>query len=384
VSGKYPFLLSPGRVGDLELANRMLMSPMTRFRVTETGIPTDLNIVYYGQRASAGLIVTEGTYSEPRGRLTPRTAGLYSGDHIRAWRKVTDVVHQKQGRIFVQLCHGGRVSHPVLQPDGALPVAPSAIAKTGQVRVTESEEEGVRKVDAPVPRALEPSEIPEIIAEFKRAAERAVAAGFDGVELHAGSGLLHQQFLTTTANRRTDRYGGTARNRCRFVLETLEAMSEVRGSGRVGVKIAPNFAYNGTDMATDDVVETYTILAREMSRLDLGYVHVQYPPWGLFLGPKDFNPIDFIRPLYRGTLAGAGEFDRHTAEAMLAAGRCDLIAFGRRFIANPDLPERIRQDAEENGWDESTLYGPTPEGFIDYPTLDEVRERASHAARSGS
>lgn len=338
--------------------------------MTEAGVPTDLNVIYYGQRASAGLIITEGTYSEPRGRLTPRTAGLYTDEHVQAWSRITDVVHHKGGKIFVQLCHGGRVSHPLLQPDGGLPVAPSAIAKTGQVRVTESEEEGVRKVDAPVPRALTLAEIEAVIGEFKRATERAIRAGFDGVELHASSGLLHQQFLTTTANVRTDRYGGDAINRCRFVLETLEAMSEVRGAQRVGIKIGPNFAYNGTDMSMEDTIETYTYLSRAMSPMGLGYVHVQYPPWGLFLGPKDFNPIDFIRPLYKGTLMGAGELDRNSGEALLADRRCDLVSFGRRFIANPDLPERIRLDAEENGWDENTLYGPTPEGFIDYPTLE--------------
>jgi N-ethylmaleimide reductase len=368
----YPHLLSQGRVGDLTLPNRMLMSPMTRFRVTESGIPTELNIIYYGQRASAGLIVSEGTYAAPWGRLTPRTAGLHNAEQVAAWRTVTDAVHAEGGRMFVQLCHGGRVSHPALQPDNAQPVAPSAIAKDGQVRITEDEVEGVQKVDAPVPRALELHEIKKIIDEFARATELAVGAGFDGVELHAGSGLLHQQFLTPLANTRTDAYGGSAHNRCRFVLETLEAMAAVRGAARVGIKIAPNFAYNGTDMAFGDIVETYSLIGRELTRLNLGYLHVQYPPWGLYFGPEDFNPIDFMRGHYEGTLVGAGEFDRDSAEAMLAAGRCDLIAFGRRFIANPDLPERIRLNAQENGWDEDTLYGPSPHGFIDYPTLSEA------------
>ncbi|HVT25463.1 MAG TPA: alkene reductase [Rhizomicrobium sp.] len=365
----YRFLLSAGRVGDIVLRNRMIMSPMTRFRVTETGVPSDLNIIYYGQRASAGLIISEGTYSEPKGRLTPRTAGLHTEEHVSAWRAITDAVHEKQGRMFVQLCHGGRVSHPLLQPDGELPVAPSAIAKTGQVRIRENETEGVIKVDAPIPRALDLPEITSIVEEFGRATERAVTAGFDGVELHAASGLLHQQFLTTTANVRSDRYGGSPLNRCRFVIETLEAMSAVRGSGRVGIKIAPNFAYNGTDMPMRDIIDTYSLLVEELKRLDLGYVHVQYPPWGLFSGPKSFNPIMFVRPLYKGTLIGAGEFNRDTAEDMLAAGHSDFIAFGRRFIANPDLPARIAAGAEENAWDEATLYTPTPEGFIDYPTL---------------
>lgn len=365
-------LLSPIRVGDLQLPNRMLMSPMTRFRVSETGVPSELNAVYYRQRASAGLLVGEGTYVEPRGRLTPRTAGLYTAEQVAAWRRITDAVHDQGGRMFIQLCHGGRVSHPRLQPGGAQPVAPSAVAKTGQVRIVEDEAEGVKKVDAPVPRALETDEIAPIVDAFRTATRNAVEAGFDGVELHAGSGLLHQQFMTPAANLRTDRYGGSAQNRCRFVIETLEAMAEVRGPGRVGIKIAPTFAYNGTDMAMEDIVETYGYLAAELSRLDLAYVHVQFPPWGLFIGPRDFDVIGFVRERYRGTLVAAGEFDRESGEAAIAAGKCDLIAFGRRFIANPDLPERIRRNAPENGWDEATLYSPAPEGFIDYPTLDET------------
>lgn len=363
-------LLSPVRLGDLQLPNRMLMSPMTRFRVSESGVPSELNATYYRQRASAGLLVGEGTYVEPRGRLTPRTAGIYHPEQIAAWRKITDAVHEERGRMFLQLCHGGRVSHERLQPDGAQPVAPSAIAKTGQVRIVEAETEGVQKVDAPVPRALETQEIAPIIAAFRQATINAMDAGFDGVELHAASGLLHQQFLTPSANVRDDRYGGSVVNRCRFVIETLEAMAEVRGSGRVGVKISPTFAYNGMEMSIPDIVETYSYLAGELSRLNLAYVHVQFPPWGLFIGPRDFDVIGFVRRCYRGTIVAAGEFDRETGEAAIAEGQCDLIAFGRRFIANPDLPERIRRGAPENGWDEATLYGPSPEGFTDYPTLE--------------
>jgi N-ethylmaleimide reductase len=366
---RYPHLLSAGRVGDLELPNRMVMSPMTRFRVEETGAPMPLNALYYGQRASAGLIVGEFSYAEPRGRCSPRAAGIACEDHVAAWRVVTDEVHGRGGRMFLQVGHAGRVSHPALQPNGELPVAPSSIAKPGEVRITESVEDGVVKAPAPTPRALEVAEIAELTEEFGRATARAQAAGFDGVELHAGSGFLHQQFLTLVSNQRTDAYGGGAANRCRFLIETLEAMCAVRGPGRVGVKIAPNFAYHGMDMAHADVLETYGLLARELDRLGLAYVHVQYPPWGLFYGPRDFNPIPFIREHFAGTLLGAGEFDRDSAEAALRDGTCDLVAFGRRFIANPDLPERIRLAAEENGWDEARLYGPTAEHFTDFPVL---------------
>jgi N-ethylmaleimide reductase len=348
----------------------MVMSPMTRFRVSEAGVPSELNAIYYRQRAAAGLLIGEGTYVEPRGRITPRTSGLYTAEQVAAWRAISDEVHDAAGRMFIQLCHGGRASHGRLQPDGAQPVAPSAISTGSLIRIQEDESSGVKKVEAPVPRALETAEIPGIVEEFRAATRRAEAAGFDGVELHAGSGLLHQQFMTPAANVRIDRYGGDPVNRCRFVIETLEAMSEVRGPGRIGVKIAPTFAYHGTHMEMDDVIGTYSYLARELSRLDLAYLHVQFPPWGMFIGPRDFDVIGFIRGHYRGTLMGAGEFDRHTGEAALADGKCDLVAFGRRFIANPDLPERVRRDAPENTWDEATLYSPLAEGLIDYPALD--------------
>lgn len=366
-------LLSPGKLGDLTLPNRMLMCPMTRFRVTEEGVPTELNIVYYGQRASAGLIITETAYPHPTGRLSPRVAGLYSSEQVSAWRRVTDAVRERGGRMFAQLCHAGRISHPRLQPNGELPIAPSPIAPKKPIRITESEKQGLRFADPVAPREMDRADMRDVIGHFRNATRRAQDAGFEGVELHAGSGFLHQQFLTCATNLRTDDYGRDARARCRFIIETLEAMCEVRGPGRVGIKIAPNFAYNDIASEEAEIRETYGLLAELLSPLDLAYVHVQYPPWGLFTGPKDLNPIDLVRPSYKGTLVGAGEFDRHSAESALAAGRCDFVAFGRRFIANPDLPERFRQDAGENGWDETTLYAPSAEGFIDYPTLDEER-----------
>jgi N-ethylmaleimide reductase len=346
------------------------MSPMTRFRVDTSGVPTDLNAVYYSQRASAGLIVSESVYVTPYGRWSPRAAGLHTDAQIAAWRGVTDAVHGKGGRMFAQIAHGGRLSHPALRPDGTDSVAPSSRPQRKKVRVEEDAGTGLKLADPVIPRALTTGEIHEIVAEFKRTAARAITAGFDGVEVHSGSGFLHHQFLATCVNQRTDSYGGIVGNRCRFLIETLEALSEVRGSRRVGVKIAPNFAYNDIESSEAEIHETYTYLARALSALNLAYVHVQFPPWGLFTGPKTLNPIDLVRPHYTGTLIGAGEFDRHTAEAALANRRCDLIAFGRRFVANPDLPGRFRRNAAENTWDESKLYTPTLEGFTDYPTLD--------------
>lgn len=365
---RYPLLLQPTTAGDFALPNRMVMSPMTRFRVDECGVPSPLNAVYYSQRATAGLIVSETVYTEPHGRLSLRTAGLYTPDQVRAWSGVTQTVREKGGRMFAQLCHAGRVTHPVFMPNGDAPVCPSPVAQKERVRVGENPS-GDNYTDAVLPRELSRSDIQDIIAGFRRGAERARDAGFDGVELHAGSGLLHHQFLASCVNHRTDAYGGSSANRCRFIVETLEALCEVRGSGRVGVKIAPNFAYHDIQSDEAEIRDTYICLAQLLTPLNLAYVHVQYPPWRLFTGPADLNPIDLVRPHYRGTLIGAGEFDRHTGEAALRAGRCDLIAYGRRFIANPDLPSRFRLDAEENGWDESTLYTPTPEGFVDYATI---------------
>lgn len=369
---RFANLMSPGRVGDLALPNRILMSPMTRFRITETGVPKPMNVDYYAQRASAGLIISETMYVEPRGRQMKLTAGLYSAEQVAGWRTVTDAVHDAGGRMFAQLFHAGRCSHPDHQPDRATPMAPSSVPHNVLVRI-DGPTGAHQKTSAPIPRAMEPADILAVIDEFAVGTKRAEEAGFDGVELHAGSGLLHQQFLSTNSNARADAYGGSAANRCRFVIESLEAMCAVRGAQRVGIKIAPNFAYNAVDMAFDDILETYETLMAALRPMGLAYVHVQYPAWGLITGPRDFNPIDFIRPLYDGPLIGAGEFDRNTAEAALAAGRCDLIAFGRRFIANPDLPKRIELDAPENGWDETTLYSPEAEGFTDYPLLDVAR-----------
>lgn len=349
----------------------MLMSPMTRFRVTNDGVPTPLNADYYAQRACAGLIISEYSYVEPLGRSAARSAGLYTDSQIAAWRFVTDAVHHAGGRIFVQLGHGGRITHPELQPDGALPIAPSPLPLRKRIRLAESATEGVRFGDPVTPRAMTSEDIAAIPRTFAAAAERACAAGFDGVELHAGSGFLHHQFLSRSVNRRTDAYGGTTENRCRLVIETLEAMSSVRGPGRVGVKIAPNFAYNDITEEPADIEALCRTLGELLTPLGLAYVHVQYPPWGLFSGTPGFDPIPLVREHYRGTLIAAGEFDRHRGEEALRDGLADFIAFGRRFLANPDLPERFRRNAGENTWDEATLYTASAAGLTDYPTLAE-------------
>lgn len=355
-------MFEPLEVGGMRLPNRIVMSPMTRYRADELGIPDDFNAEYYRQRASAGLIVSESNYTEPTGRLAPLATGLYSRAQVRAWRRVTRAVHAAGGRMFCQLVHCGRVSHPVLQPGNALPVAPSAIRQRDQVRLSHG------KVDPVTPRALDKRGIQAIVDGFARAVQRAVEAGFDGVELHAGSGFLHHQFLSTNSNLRTDSYGGPPVNRCRMVIETIEAMAAVDGPGYVGVKIAPTFTYH--DMHDAHPEDTYSTLCAALSKRDLAYVHVQVPPRFLRSGETNLDGVGLTRKHYDGIVMAAGEFDRYSAASSVQAGLCDLVAFGRRYIANPDLADRFRLGLEENEWDEGTFYSPGPRGFTDYPALD--------------
>lgn len=376
---RYPLLFTPGRVGDLQIPNRIVMSPMTRFRVTTEGVPTPANITYYVQRAAAGLIISESTYVSPMGRGGPRAAGLVTPAQVAAWRAVTEGVHAAGGRMFAQLGHSGRGSHPALLPDGQLPIAPSPVPRSKPIRIAEVVEDGVERVlygDPVIPRALARHEILGIVAEYRQAAEHAMAAGFDGVELHAGSGGLPHQFLASCVNRRTDAYGGTPARRCRFVLEVIEALVSVCGSGRVGIKIAPNWYYNDIEADASEIVETYTYLARALQPLNLAYVHVQRPPWGMYTPPRDALSLDLVRAQYPGTVIGAGDFGRTEGNEALRQGRCDVIAFGRRFIANPDLVERFRRDAHENAWDEARYFTPDDAGFTDFLTLEQ-EERAA-------
>lgn len=351
------------RVGHMQVPNRIVMSPMTRYRGNESGVPDPCNTLYYQQRASAGFIVGESNYTEPAGRIAPLATGLYTSEQVAAWQVIVRGVHAAGGQIFTQLVHSGRVSHPLIQPAGAVPVAPSAIRQSDQVRLRSG------KVDPVTPRALTTVEIQCIITGFAGAVQRAVEAGFDGVELHAGSGFLHNQFLSSNSNARGDGYGGAATNRCRFVMETLGAMTAVNGPEYVGIKIAPTFSYH--DMHDSDPVETYGYLCRQISGMGLAYVHVQIPPRFLQSERRDIDVLELVRSNYDGVVMTAGDFDRHSAAAAIRDHRCDLVAFGRRYIANPDLVERFRVDCDENQLDEATLYTPGPKGFIDYPCIGE-------------
>jgi len=354
-------LFSPYRLGDLTLPNRLVMSPMTRSRAVDGNVPNPLAATYYAQRADAGLIVTEATQVSPQGVGYIRTPGIHSPEQVAGWRQVTDAVHRAGGKIFAQLWHVGRISHPDFH-DGALPVAPSAIAADGEVFTARG------KTKMVTPRALDVHELPGIVAQFQRGAENAQAAGFDGVELHGANGYLLDQFLRDGANRRTDTYGGSIRNRARFPLEVAEAVVAVWGPDRVGYKVSPNSAFNS--MSDSDPIATYWYFADELSKLGLLYLHAtegvagpMAPPAGTILAA----PI--LRKRFAGALILNGGYDAYSGNAAIARGEADLIAFGAPFLANPDLPVRYAKQAPLNAPDQATFYAGEAKGYIDYPAL---------------
>ena len=356
-------LFLPLDVGKLALPHRIAMPPMTRYRCGADGTALDIQATYYAQRASAALIVCESVYTDPTGRIGYRAGGMINAHQQASWAKVAKAVHDEGGRIFIQLLHGGRFSHPSLQPGGEPTVsASSAMPPPDTVQI-----EGGTAVPT-LPRALERFEIDRIIKSYARTAALAAEAGFDGVELHGANGYLPSQFLSSNTNLRTDEYGGSIANRAKFMLETLEELAAVRGPEHVGVKISPNFSHHGERDASPK--ETFTYLAKALDKLGLAYVHIQCAADFMRPVPDTFDPIDLIRPVYRGKLLASGQFDRHSAEKAIASGRCDFIAFGRRFIANPDLPERFRRGAAENAINMETLITEGAPGMTDYPFLE--------------
>ncbi len=353
-------LFSPVRVGDLELPNRVLMAPMTRNRAAAGNVPTALNATYYAQRASAGLIITEATQVSPQGVGYPGTPGIHTDDQVAGWRLVTRAVHERGGRIFLQLWHVGRISHPDLQPGGALPVAPSAIAPAGNAMTLAGPKPFV------TPRALAAGEIPGVVGQFAAGARRAREAGFDGVEIHGANGYLVDQFLRSGTNTRTDGYGGPPAHRARFLLEVAAAVSDAwGGGGRVGVRLSPVSAFN--DMRDDDPEATFSYAAAALGELGLAYLHVveQRP---IAAGQPYLTPA--LRRLFRGPLVINGGLDRDSAEAALRNGEGDAAAFAVKFLANPDLPERFAAGAQLNQPDRATMYGGGAKGYVDYPALD--------------
>lgn len=348
-------LFTPLRLGRYTLPNRLIMAPMTRSRADDAGVQGEISATYYAQRASAGLIISEGVFPTAMGQGYVHTPGIETEAQIAGWKAIADAVHAKGGRIFMQLMHSGRVSHPSMLPGGALPVAPSAIQPKGQVYTAT----GLQ--DLVTPHALSVEEIAGVIADYRRATRNALAAGFDGVELHTASGYLPEQFLSSGSNHRQDAYGGSVENRARFVLETLKAMVAEAGGDRVGIKISPEMGFN--DIQDANPVETYSYLVDQLAGLNLAYLHV-----ALFGAKVDYHTL--LKPKFKGAYLVGGGLDKAKAEDLLAMGKADGTVFGGAFLANPDLPERLRRDAPLNTPDKDTFYAPGPKGYIDYPTLE--------------
>jgi N-ethylmaleimide reductase len=371
----FPSLFSPLEVGPYQLQHRVVMAPLTRMRADRSSFaPRALNAEYYGQRATpGGLIIAEASPVMVTGRGNPATPGIYSDAQVAGWRGVVDAVHAKGGLIFLQLWHVGRVSHSSFQPGGALPIAPSAVPISGNGMLAMTADG--RMVPYETPRALETSEIGEIVAAFRQAARNAHAAGFDGVEIHGANGYLLEQFLQSHTNLRTDRYGGSIENRARLPLEIAQAAIEVWGANRVGVRLSPYGIANGSGEA--DPMPLYAHVVKALDSLGLAYLHF-IEPRSSGAGRAEVNwtnvpsAMVLFRPLWRGVLIAAGGFTGETAEAALTQGYADAIAFGRIFIANPDLPRRLRHGFPLNPYNRATFYGGEAAGYTDYPVYGEL------------
>ncbi|MQU09299.1 alkene reductase [Pseudomonas helleri] len=353
-------LFEPYALGHLTLANRIVMAPLTRNRAGKGLVPSEFAPEYYGQRASAGLLISEATQISQQGQGYQDTPGIYSPAQIDGWRAVTDAVHAKGGRIFAQLWHVGRISHVDLQPNGDAPVAPSALRAESKTFVNNS------FVDVSEPRALELEELPGIINDFRQAAANAIKAGFDGVEIHGANGYLLDQFAKDGANLRDDAYGGSIVNRARLLLEVASAVASEIGPQRTGIRISPVSPANG--ITSSDPQPQFDYIVDQLSALDLVYLHVVEGATG---GPRDVAPFDYagLRRRFKNTYIANNGYDLALAKQHLAENRADLFAFGRPFIANPDLVERLKTGAPLAELDPNTLYGGGAAGYIDYPTL---------------
>lgn len=355
-------LFSPVTLGPYELRNRIVMAPMTRNRASRNNVPHTLNALYYAQRASAGLIVTEGTQVSPQGQGYLATPGIHSRKQTEGWRTVTAAVHAAGGHIFAQLWHVGRISHRSFQPDGGRPVAPSAITPQGQIYTAD----GVQPLETP--RALTEEEIVEVVEDFRRGAENALAAGFDGIELHGANGYLIDQFLRDSANHRTDRYGGPVESRIRFLTEVLDAVSAVIGPERVGLRISPENTYN--DISDSDPQTLFSAVARAAASRGIGYLHVIEGDMVKASGGR----VDYraLRALFNGRYIVNHALDKASANAAIAQRRSDLVAFGKPFISNPDLVTRLLLGAPLSAPNPETFYGGTERGYTDYALLQSA------------
>jgi len=352
-------IFSKYNLGKLELKNRIVMAPMTRSRATDN-IPNDFMVTYYKQRADAGLIITEGTAPSANGVGYPRIPGIYNDDQIRGWKKITDAVHSKEGKIFLQLMHTGRVSHPENMKSGTKIIAPSAIAMSGEMY---TDTKGLQPY--PVPQEMTLQDIEKTQDEFVRAARNAIEAGFDGVEVHGANGYLIDQFINPASNHRNDGYGNSIQNRCRFAIEVAQKVTDAISAEKTGIRLSPYGVFN--DMIVfDDIEQTYEYLADCLGKIKLAYIHiVNHSSMGAPEVPE--SVYQKIRKAFGGTIIASGGLDKEKAEKILEEEKADLAAFGRAFLSNPDLVNKMKYDLPLNKPDYDTFYTPGEKGYIDYP-----------------
>ena len=361
-------LLQTYKMGDLDLKNRVIMAPMTRNRAdNDKNAPTKLHVEYYTQRAGAGLIISEGSQVSERAVGYINTPGIYTEAQVEAWKKVTEAVHEKEGKIFLQLWHCGRMSHPKFH-DGDRPLAPSAVNPHEKVYTPEGFEETI------APKEMSLTEIQETVLEFKNAAKNAKEAGFDGVEIHSSNGYLFHQFFNKNANIRTDEYGGNHQNRARFFFEVLEAISEIWPENRIGCRFNPSLHKSFGITATEDSIATFDYIVEKLNAYDLAYIHLSEPF-------TDVSGVDWLeseiakhyRKIYKGTLMINAGFDQESGNKVISEGNADLVSFAKLFISNPDLPERFKNNWPLAEWDEETFYVPGAKGYTDYPKFEESK-----------
>jgi len=356
-------LLQEFKIGNVDLQNRMAMAPMTRSRADKNGLVSEVTVNYYRQRASAGLLLSEGINISLQAQGSPFTPGIYNQEQVDAWKKVTDAVHDKGGKIVAQLWHTGRVGHSI-DKGGELPVAPSAIGVQGQQHFTS---QGPK--DYETPRALSTEEVQQIVLDYKQAAIHAIEAGFDGVELHGAFGYLPNQFLVESANQRNDQYGGSIENRCRFILEVMQALVDAIGTNKVAIKLSPSIPYNS--IIDSDPTALFTHLIKSLNEMPLSYLHLMnalFPTDQLPQYPR--NVMETFGTLSKHPVMANGGYTRETGEQELEKGIAAMISYGALFVANPDLPKRFELNAELNEPDRNTFYGGGEKGYTDYPTLN--------------
>lgn len=362
-------LLTPIKIGSIELRNRVIMAPLTRHRSDREGVPNDMMREYYEQRASAGLIISEATNISPMGVGYTDTPGIWTQKQIDGWKPITEAVHSKGGRIFLQMWHTGRSSHPDFH-DGKPTVSASAINSGGRVNTYD----GLKDKEAP--RALELSEVKSTIEDYAKAAENAISAGFDGVEIHGANGYLIDQFICSGSNQRSDEYGGSIENRCRFGLDVVAAVSKAIGNERTAIRLSPSGTFNG--MNDETPVKTFSYMIDKLNDYNLAYLHIMepYAPPGKTYVPQesylqDREVTQHFRKIYKGNLMTNSGFTIDEANDYIANNIADMVAFGKLMIANPDLVKRIEKSADLNDWDVKTFYSSGKKGYIDYPFLEE-------------